>query len=211
MARSSCNCTALTSNIITASLAIVPTDLTVMVCCSGSRWMTSTPSSSVPPKWASRSCCPAIVILPMATEAPITGSVGCATRMATPSWSPALMEPPTVPGAPLLPKYKGASDRLAEEQMTVRAVFSTFSGEAGAQKFRACHFRCPSQLCLSCLSSDNWNGSLFSETLEMDDGCVQQGCYVCGRLGATPSGYPIGADRAKPPCCASQRGWRWAG
>jgi hypothetical protein len=45
------------------------------------------------------------------------------------------MEPPTVPGAPLLPKYKGASDRLAEEQMTVRAVFSTFSGEAGAQSF----------------------------------------------------------------------------
>jgi hypothetical protein len=29
-------------------------------------------------------------------------SVGCATRMATPSWSPALMEPPTAPGAPAL-------------------------------------------------------------------------------------------------------------
>ncbi len=34
--------------------------------------------------------------------APTTGSVGCATRMATLSWSPALMEPPMVPGAPAL-------------------------------------------------------------------------------------------------------------
>ena len=54
------------------------------------------------PKWASRSCWPAIVTLPKAKAAPTTGSVGCATRMATSSWSPALMDPPTVPGAQAL-------------------------------------------------------------------------------------------------------------
>ena len=32
---------------------------------------------------------PAIATLPMAKAAPTTGSVGCAIRMATPSWSPA--------------------------------------------------------------------------------------------------------------------------
>jgi len=34
---------------------------------------------------------------PMATAAPTTGSVVCATRTATPSWSPAPTEPPTAP------------------------------------------------------------------------------------------------------------------
>jgi catechol 2,3-dioxygenase-like lactoylglutathione lyase family enzyme len=44
-----------------------------------------------------------IAILPMmTTAAPTIGSVGCATRTATPSWSPAPMEPPTAPGAPVL-------------------------------------------------------------------------------------------------------------
>src|SRR5580704_9092553 len=38
MARLSCNGTTLQSNIITAPSAIAPTDPTVMVCCSGSRW-----------------------------------------------------------------------------------------------------------------------------------------------------------------------------
>src|SRR5271156_2018148 len=38
MARLSCNCTTLQSNIITAPSAIAPTDPTVMVWCSGSRW-----------------------------------------------------------------------------------------------------------------------------------------------------------------------------
>ena len=39
---------------------------------------------------------------PIATAAPITGSVGCAIRMATPSWSPVLTELPTAPGVPAL-------------------------------------------------------------------------------------------------------------
>src|SRR5690242_7554720 len=38
----------------------------------------------------------------MVTAAPTTGSVGCATRTATLSWLPALMEPRMVRGAPVL-------------------------------------------------------------------------------------------------------------
>src|SRR5579862_6131223 len=38
----------------------------------------------------------------MATADPTTGSVGCATRMATRSWSPAPTAPRTAPGVPAL-------------------------------------------------------------------------------------------------------------
>src|SRR6202789_1106156 len=75
----------------------------------------------------------------MAKAAPTTESVGCATQMATPSWSRALMEPPTVLGTqdPDLFTLTPASDYTATMRTTRRRFLATAALTFAATRLRA--------------------------------------------------------------------------